>query len=207
MCDGSGAIIRNPCSACHGTGLRDETRTVEVTIPAGVSSGTNIRAAGMGFAGQRGGPSGHLFVHVQVDDHPVFKREGSDVHVTVPLTLGQAVLGGTVTVPTLDGESPMVVAAGTQPGTIRSLRGKGIKKLNQTSNGNLYVHLNVHIPTTLTPRQRSTMLEFTSDESVGGTIPRVDDSIFSADSNGGPVHPEKTPNEKGFFSRFFAAGN
>jgi molecular chaperone DnaJ len=163
-CRGTGTIIKNPCKKCSGNGVAPETKTVSVSVPAGVDGGINMRLANQGNAGKRGGPSGHLFVGLHVLPDPFFQRDGVDLHVTVPVTLSQAVLGTTLTVPTIKGEVELKVPAGTQPNDKLVMRGRGVPRLNGGATGNQYVSLNIEIPKRLTAKQEALMKEFAEEE-------------------------------------------
>ncbi|KAI9914878.1 hypothetical protein PsorP6_008010 [Peronosclerospora sorghi] len=163
-CRGEGSIIESPCGKCHGKGTMKKPRTVEVKIPEGVDQGMNLRLAHQGESGQRGGPAGHLYVGIHVLPDPFFKRRKTDVLVDVPISVAQAILGGTVIVPTLTGEVEMKIPRGTQPDTVLQMRGKGIKELNSNRRGSQLVNLQVCIPKSLSPRQEELMEEFRKEE-------------------------------------------
>jgi molecular chaperone DnaJ len=153
-CEGEG-VRRTKCGDCGGEGLKRERRRVTVTIPPGVDNDTNLRLQQQGDAGQYGGPRGHLWVRMSVKPHPKLRREGADVHVDVPVPITTALLGGNVTVPTLDKNVSIKVAPGCQPGDKRVIRKKGIKYVNRNEFGNLYIHLQVSVPKSLTAPQRA----------------------------------------------------
>jgi molecular chaperone DnaJ len=155
-CDGTGKQ-RTPCVTCAGTGLIKDKKKVNVNIPAGVDSSSNLRLVSQGDAGKLGGPRGHLWVKLKVSDHPTFRRDGSDIHVNAPINVPTATLGGSISVPTLKGHTTVAVDAGTQPDTVKVLRGQGVKVLTRNAYGDQYVHLKVDIPRQLTPRQRELM--------------------------------------------------
>ncbi|RHY28182.1 hypothetical protein DYB32_006166 [Aphanomyces invadans] len=159
-----GVTIDNPCGTCRGRGKVKKSRTVEVKIPEGVDNGMNLRLANQGEAGSKGGPAGHLYVAVSVAPDPFFKRDKVDVRCEVPISIAQAVLGGSVVVPTLTGQIPK----GTQPGTTLKMRGKGIKELNSSRRGSQLVTLNVHVPDSLSDRQKELMEEFAEEEKRRG---------------------------------------
>ena len=165
-CKGTGTVILDPCQSCGGEGRRDETQEVDVTIPAGVDNGVNLRVGGHGDDGQRGGPPGDLFIEITVEADSFFKREGSDVHTEVPISLSQAIFGGEVELPTLTGEVSLKVPGGTQHGDSLVLRRHGIRKLNGGDRGNHYVHFDVAIPRAedLSARQLEIMTEYKSIE-------------------------------------------
>ena len=141
-----------------------ERRSVNVTVPAGVDSHHHLKVSGQGDAGRRGGVNGDIRVRLNIAPHPVFHRDGNDVHVSVSVPLSTAVLGGSVTVPTLTGEAVLKVDPGTQPGERRVMRGKGIRDVARpSSQGAQYVTFSVQIPTQLTARQRQIMQSFADD--------------------------------------------
>ena len=158
-CGGRGKI-QPPCTTCGGDGLVRERRTVSVTVPAGVDDSTTLRLANQGDAGRNGGARGHLWVKLNIAAHPLFKRNGNDIDVTVDIPMTTACLGGSVTVPTLNGEAVLRVDAGTQPGERRVMRAKGVKSLQSSATGNQYVTFNVKIPTQITPRQKTLLQNF-----------------------------------------------
>ena len=126
-CHGSGKMITSPCSACHGAGRIKQHKTLNVKIPVGVDDGDRIRLSGEGEAGINGGPAGDLYVVIQLSSHPVFQREGNDLHCEIPISFATAALGGEIEVPTLEGHAKIKISAETQTGKIFRLRGKGIK--------------------------------------------------------------------------------
>ena len=163
-CNGEGQIIKDKCKSCGGQGAVLDKKTLNVKIPAGVDDGNNIRLPNQGDAGIRGAPPGHLFIHLRVKPHEVFVRSGSDVHLDVPITVSQAILGGTVQIPTLQGTVELKVPNGTQPNDKRVLRSKGIKRLNSTEYGSQYVHFKVIVPDSLSDKQKELIEEFAKEE-------------------------------------------
>ena len=159
-CSGSGRHIEHPCDECHGAGRVLEERTLEVDIPAGIHDGQRIRLSGEGHAGVVGGRSGDVYVEVRIRHDERFVREGNDVYCTVDLTLPQAALGATVTVPTLDGEAELELEPGTQAGEVRVLRGRGFPSLQAFGRGDQRVLVNVLVPRQLTDEQRQLLVEF-----------------------------------------------
>jgi len=153
-CGGTGEVIKNPCSKCRGRGRIKEESKISITIPAGVDTGSRLRLAGEGNAGIGGGPSGDLYIVVEVKPHDTFRREGDDLYCEVPLKFTQAILGTTLKVPTLDGEEKIKIPPGTQPGTTFRLKGKGIPHLRGSGRGDLFVQVILTIPTKLTREQR-----------------------------------------------------
>ena len=159
-CSGSGKLIEHPCETCRGAGRVIEERTLEVEIPAGIHDGQRIRLSGEGHAGGAGARAGDVYVEVHVRPDERFVREGNDVYTTIDLTVTQAALGATVTVPTLDGEAELEFEPGTQPGEIRIFRGRGLPVLQGFGRGNQRVLVNVTVPRRLTEEQRRLLEEF-----------------------------------------------
>ena len=158
-CRGSGQVIPDPCTACDGVGRVKKSKTLEVKIPAGIDDGMRIRSSGNGEPGINGGPPGDLYVEIRVKEHPVFKRDGDDLHCEVPVSMATAALGGVVEIPTLDGGAEIELPEGTQTGKQFRLRGKGIKGLRSSYPGDLYAHVVVETPVRLTERQKELMRE------------------------------------------------
>jgi molecular chaperone DnaJ len=159
-CNGHGQIITNPCPSCEGAGARRVTYTVNVKIPAGVDAGSRLKLRGEGEAGANGGPSGDLYVLLDVQEHPIFVRDGHDLVCEVPLSFAQAALGTEVEVPTLDGSVKVKVPGGTQSGHLFRLRGRGVADLNGYGTGDELVRIVVETPRKLTARQRELLEEF-----------------------------------------------
>ncbi len=168
-CRGSGKSISDPCTACHGQGRVQRTKTLSVKVPAGVDEGDQIRLAGEGEAGEAGGPAGDLYVQVRLKPHPVFKRDGDDLHCEVPVSFAQATLGAEVEVPTLDGRASIKVPAGTQSEKAFRLRGKGVRNVRSGAVGDLYCHVSIETPVNLTPRQKELIEEFERSLKEGGS--------------------------------------
>ena len=153
-CGGSGQIIRNPCGQCRGQGYRQVQRKLKINIPAGVDNGTRMRLANEGQPGAHGGPSGDLYVFLKVTEHAFFERRENDLHCTIPLNVAQAALGTEIEVPTLDAPVKVKVPEGTQSGAQFRFRNRGVPLLNGGGRGDLYVHIDVKIPSRLTREQR-----------------------------------------------------
>lgn len=152
-CGGSG------CPACGARGVQPEVALVLVAIPPGVDTGAQLRVPGEGHAGPFGGPRGDLLVITRVREHPFFARKGDNVHCELPITLGEAVLGARIRVPTLDGETALVLPPGTQSGQVFRLRGKGLPRLHGEGAGDLYVTVRVTIPRGLDARTQAIFRE------------------------------------------------
>lgn len=159
-CGGKGKIITNPCSACHGAGRVSVSKTVNVTIPAGIDDGQTLQVRGQGHSGLNGGPAGDLHVTVQVRPDPIFVRDEYDIHTEIPITYSQAVLGSEVTVPCIDGKVKLTIPEGTQSGTVFRLRNKGVKRLNRTDRGDQFVTVNVEVPKNLNKAQKDLLSKF-----------------------------------------------
>ena len=159
-CGGKGKLVKNPCKVCHGSGKVAAKKTLEVSIPMGIDDDQSFALRGMGDAGTNGGPAGDVIVMVSVRPSEVFQRDGYDVWVTVPITYSQAVLGDSVTVPSIDGKVEYTVPEGTQSGTTFRLRGKGIQYLNGRGRGDMYVKCEVEIPKKLNKTQRDALKKF-----------------------------------------------
>ena len=158
-CQGAGSVITDPCLKCKGEGRVLRQRTVDAKVPAGVEDGTRIRFTGLGEAGAHGGPAGDLYVVLHVKEHPLFEREGNDLHCVIPISFSQAALGTEIRVPTLDGEHTLKVPDGTQSGTTIRIRGKGVPVLNGHGKGDLFVEVRVQTPGKLNKRQRELLQE------------------------------------------------
>jgi len=173
-CRGTGKIIRNPCKTCRGSGLVQKDRMLNVDVPPGVEEGTRIRLSGEGAAGVNGGPPGDLYIFLSVAEHPIFQRDGHDLHCRVPVTFVTAAMGGNIEVPTLDGgRAKVAIPEGTQPGRQFRLKGKGMPVLRSAQRGDLYVELAVETPVRLTKRQKELLREFET-ESGAGTQPEAE---------------------------------
>ena len=180
-CSGTGKYIPKPCRKCHGSGKIKSQKTLEVKIPAGIDDGMRIRSAGNGEPGVNGGPHGDLYVEVHIKPHPVFEREGDDLHCQMPISFVDAALGGEIEVPTLSGKASFEVPEGTQSGRTFRLRSKGIKSLRTALPGDLYIHVQVETPVKLTDAQKKILRDF--EESL---------------QSGGAKH---NPQQKGWFDR------
>ena len=169
-CGGTNQAIEKPCKKCHGEGRIEETRTLSVQIPEGVDNGDRIRLTGQGEAGPSGAPAGDLYVEVQVREHAIFQREGSDLYCELPIRFSQAALGAELPVPTLEGEVPVSIPPETQTGTQFRLRGRGVKSVRSSRHGDLICRVVVETPVRLTKQQRDLLesLEATFDGNDAG---------------------------------------
>ena len=146
-CAGSGVIAGGqPCARCGGDGVLEESVRLNVKIPAGVETGSRVRVAGKGGAGSNGAPAGDIYIVVEVGRHPLLTREGKDLTLEVPITVGEALLGASINVPTPEGEVSLKIPPGTQSGKRLRLRGKGVPDLHGGTRGDLYVRMMVHVP-------------------------------------------------------------
>jgi molecular chaperone DnaJ len=187
-CRGSGKIIKNPCDTCLGQGRVRRTKKLSVKIPAGVDNGDRVRLAGEGEAGRNGGPAGDLYVEMHVRPHEIFEREGENLSCEVPISFGTATLGGSVIVPTLDGQVSLKIPAETQSGRVFRLRDKGVQPVRGGSRGDLFCRVMVETPVKLSSEQRDMLRKFEA------TL-KTDDRRHS-------------PREEGFFEgvkRFFTS--
>lgn len=177
-CSGAGEVISKPCTTCRGRGLERKTVKKTVSIPAGIDNGQQIRLAGEGQPGANNGPNGNLYLEIQVKPHQFFRRKQDDILLNLNVNLAQAVLGADIEVPTVDGQTKLNIPAGTQPGRVFNMRGKGVPHLRSSGRGDQNVVVNVEIPTKLTAEQRKLF------EQLALTL-------------GTEVHPQ----EKSFFDR------
>lgn len=159
-CSGKGKIIKNPCSKCRGVGRLRVQKNVSFDIPAGINDGQTIRLGGQGDCGVNGGTAGDLMVNINVKNHPLFTREGYDIHCEIPVTYTDAVLGAEIIVPTIDGDVKYNISEGTQTGTVFRLKGKGVKMINRADRGNQYVKVNVEVPKNLNKKQKELLKDF-----------------------------------------------
>jgi len=159
-CGGEGRVITDPCGTCRGRKRVERERTLSVKIPAGVETGNTIRLTGEGELGEYGGPPGDLYIYLTVEDHPLFKREGQDVLLDVPVSFAQAAMGAEIEVPTLTGGERIKIPAGTQPGQVFRLRGKGMPHLRGAGTGDQQCRVTVEVPTKLTAKQKDLLKEF-----------------------------------------------
>ena len=178
QCGGRGKIIRRPCKDCKGEGFTRSNRKLKVTIPAGVSDGIQLRVPGEGQPSPNGGPQGDLYVVLRVKEHAIFERHEYDLHCTVPVNLAQAALGTEIDLLTFDGLETIQIPESTQPGTQLKVKGKGVPRLNGGGRGDLFVHVEVRVPTKISKEQRRLL------EQLGETLPN-----------------ENEPEDKGLFDK------
>ena len=159
-CGGKGKIISTPCKSCGGSGQVRQRKTLKVTIPAGIDNGQIVSLRGQGNAGKNGGPAGDLQIVITVQPHPLFRREGTNVYCDAPITFTQAVLGGELEIPTIDGKVKYDIPEGTQTGTTFRLRGKGIPNVNGRGRGDQFVTVNIETPRNLNREQKEALRKF-----------------------------------------------
>jgi molecular chaperone DnaJ len=159
-CHGAGSIVTAPCPDCRGAGMVKEEKQMQVRIPPGVDADTRLRLRGEGEAGTQGGPPGDLYLEVQVAPHPLFTRQGKNLHYRAPLSFVEAALGTEIKVPTLSSESRLAIPPGTQPGATFRLPGEGLPGLKGHSRGDLVVEVDLKTPTRLSPKQEKLLKEF-----------------------------------------------
>ncbi|MGK5111332.1 molecular chaperone DnaJ [Geodermatophilus sp. CPCC 205506] len=186
-CAGTGQVIPEPCTRCGGDGRVRARRTIQVKVPAGVEDGMRIRLTGHGEVGPGGGPAGDLYVEIVERAHPVFTRNGEDLHCRVTLPMTAAALGTTLTLETLDGDEEIDIRPGTQSGSVLTLRAKGAPRLRATGRGNLHVHVEVETPTRLDAEQEKLLRELavlrgedrpaSSSEGQGGLFSKLRDAL------------------------------
>lgn len=170
-CSGAGEIIIDPCTTCRGSGRVEGQQTISVKVPAGVDHGSRLRLVGEGEAGIAGGGPGDLYIVIIIEDHPLFERDGKDLHCEVPVSFVHAALGGEIEVPSLEGKVTMRIPEGTQSGKVLRLRSKGLPPLQPRADpsqlermrGDIYVRIFVEVPSKLTKRQRALLEEFAEE--------------------------------------------
>lgn len=167
-CRGRGQTIDDPCTGCGGRGRIQQTRTLAVKVPAGVDNGDRIRLTGEGEAGANGGPPGDLYVEIQVKPHEVFERDGADLSCIIPISFATAALGGTIQVPSLEGEVALKIPAETQSGRVFRIRGKGVRPVRSNGPGDLYCRVEVETPVNLNGEQKRLLEAFDAALSAGG---------------------------------------
>ena len=183
-CRGEGNVIPQPCRQCKGRGTQRHNRKLDVSVPAGVGDGTQLRMTGEGNAGVLGGPPGDLFLFIHVKGHRIFQREGSDLLLNLSVNFAQAALGDTVDVPILEGMAPLTVPAGIQSGTTLRLKGKGIPHLSRKGRGDVFVTVHIVTPRSLDAEQRRLFEELgkqlvDSEKNNKGWFNRVKESFNS----------------------------
>ncbi len=172
-CHGKGDLAQDSCADCSGEGAIRRKKEIEVSIPAGVESGMRLRVAGEGEIGQNNGPAGDLFVEVHIPGHKIFTRKGNDLHLTVPISFTQAVLGDEIEVPTINGKAKLTIPSGTASETILRMKDKGIPYLNHIGNGDQMVKLRIEVPKKLTKKQKDLILQLKEEKPSKSFLKRV----------------------------------
>jgi molecular chaperone DnaJ len=175
-CRGEGNIIKESCPKCSGRGRIRRSRKISVNIPAGIDDDQAITLRGEGEPGKRGGPPGDLYVYISVKPHKLFNRQGYDIHCDIPITFGQAAMGGDIEVPTLEGKVKYTIPEGTSTGTVFRLRGRGVKHLRGSSKGDQYVRVVIDVPKHLNEYQKELLRKF--EESLTGKEYQGDKKTF-----------------------------
>lgn len=165
-CGGVGKIITDPCKSCRGQGRIKAKHHVKVHIPAGIDTGMRLKVSGYGDEGERGGPSGDLYVYVTVDPHPVFERQGDDIILDLPIGFAEASLGAKKEIPTLSGNARLTIPEGTQNGKIFRIKNDGFPNVHGQGKGDLLVRITVETPSHLTERQKEILEEFAKTEGI-----------------------------------------
>lgn len=176
ICGGSGKEIKEKCTTCHGSGIESVSHSVKVTVPAGVEDGNQIRLSGQGEAGSNGGPYGDLYIVFQVEASKEFRREGTEIYYSLPLTFAQAALGDEIEVPTVHGKVKLKIPAGTQTGTTFRLKGKGAPSVRSSFMGDQQVTVRVVTPSKLTEKQRSLFKELAKE--MGSNVKEQEGGFF-----------------------------
>jgi molecular chaperone DnaJ len=156
-CQGAGQVIKERCAECRGQGRTEKEKTIELRVPAGVDTGTRLRVPGEGEAGANGGPTGDLYVVLEVKEHAFFERRGADLYCTIPVSIAQAALGAELSVPGLSGEEKLKIPEGTQGGAVFRIKGHGLPDPRGGGKGDLYYHVRVVTPSKLNRDQRKLM--------------------------------------------------
>ncbi len=172
-CHAKGEVANTSCKTCHGEGLERKKKTIEVAIPAGVESGMRLRLSGEGAAGPDGGPYGDLFVEVHVREHEHFTRNEADLHITVPISFTQAVLGDSIEVPTIHGKAKLKIPKGTDSETIFRMRGQGLPKLRASSKGDQMVKVRIQVPKKTTKKQKELLEKLKEEKPSKSFLKRV----------------------------------
>lgn len=171
VCHGQGQINKDPCGDCYGEGRKVETKTLSISIPAGIDHGNQIKLSGEGEAGANSGPNGDLYIEIAIKKHKVFTREGEHLYCEAPLPMTIAILGGSIDVPTLDGKVSLKIPKGTQTGSSFRLKGKGVSKIRSSYVGDLICKVNIETPVNLTAEQEDLLTKF-SDTMDSSNTPK-----------------------------------
>jgi len=160
VCHGEGKTIRKKCQSCRGTGRVEKNRKIEISIPAGIESGSHLRVANEGEAGDKNAPPGDLFITMHLAEHELFERRGNDIYYEIPISFVQAVFGDEIEVPTLEGKARMTIPPGSQTNTLFRLKGKGIQRLQGYGKGDEFVRVIIKTPSKLSKKQKDALMEY-----------------------------------------------
>ncbi len=169
-CNGEGQTANKVCGSCSGDCLIRERREIEVSVPAGVETGMRLRLQGEGEAGPNGGPNGDLFVQMTVSNHELFERRVNDLHLTVPISFTQAVLGDDIEVPTINGKAELKIPAGTDSETVFRMKNQGLPSVNRVSKGNQMVKVQIQVPKKLSKKQKDLLKDFKEEKASKGFL-------------------------------------
>jgi len=185
-CSGTGEIIEEKCDQCSGTGREVKTKTLKVKVPAGVDTGSRILIKGEGEPGEKGGPTGDLYIYISVRDHELFERHGNDIHYNLPISFVDAALGAEIEIAVLDRMTTYDIPRGTQPGTTFKLKNEGIKYLRGNHKGDLYFTVDIEVPEDLTEEQEELLRKFSEasgekhkDGKKKGFFEKIKDSFMN----------------------------
>ncbi len=178
QCHGQGKEIEEPCLECDGHGKTRKERTITVDIPAGVDTGSRLRVAGAGQAGDKGASSGDLYLYITVQEHDIFKREELDIYTEIPISFHDCCLGAEIDVPTLEGKAKLTIPAGTKANTVFRLKGKGMPSLRGFGKGDELVKVVIDVPKKLSKKQKQLLEEFDKDLNAGkGIFEKIKDAF------------------------------
>src|SRR3989344_278625 len=172
-CHGKGELPQDSCDDCAGEGLVRKKKNLEVSIPAGVEEGMRLRLQGEGQVGENNGPPGDLYVIIHLQEHKVFQRKGDDLHLTIPISFTQAVLGDDIDVPTIDGKAKLTIPAGTQSETVLRMRGKGLSSVKSETKGDQMVKVRITIPKKLTKKQVELVKQLQEEKPITSFIKKI----------------------------------
>jgi len=172
-CHGKGELPRDSCSECAGEGFIRIKKELEVSIPAGVDNNMRLRVSGEGEIGENSGPAGDLYVQVHVSEHKYFKRSEDDLHITIPISFSQAVLGDEIDVPTIDGTATFKIPAGTSSETTFRMKGKGIRHLHSSGKGDQLVKVKIAVPEKITKKQKDLILQLKEEKPIKNFLQKI----------------------------------
>ncbi len=163
-CQGAGSVIKNKCASCRGEGRVQKTRTLNISIPAGVNTGSQLRIPGEGEAGSAGTAPGDLYVVVEVEPHELFERQGSDLFIEASIPFTTAALGGEIEVPTIDGKAILKIPSGTQSNTLFRMKGNGMPDVQDGERGSEFVRVTIEVPRELTKKQKELLSQYSKED-------------------------------------------